>query len=112
MQKIKRPRFIWTEEERTALKDLFSDTYGPGWRDQKGWKKGIQRSKSQPEDWYGITCYEPDEDHPEGAYEIDLSANRLRGAIPASIGRLKRLIFLDLAHNQIRSLPDTLAQLT
>ena len=76
--------------ECEALVSLYNSTNGPGWAHRDGWL-----ATNTPCSWYGVKC------EARHVQELDLSANRLSGAIPPSLGNLANLQTLGLAYNQL-----------
>ena len=100
--------------ERTALKTLYTSTYGDKWSTNSGWK-------DQPQDvdgfamtgtecsWYGVICNETDT-HVVG---IDLAGNGLSGSLPAQIGNLVNLEKIMIQNNTIEGpVPPEITSLT
>src|SRR5713226_8279963 len=95
-------------EERTALELLYKSTGGANWLNKSGWL-GPRGTECQ---WYGITCNYPDHtgDNPS-VVSLDLSENKLSGAIPVELGGLRNLEWLSLFGNRLTgTLPEPLAQ--
>ena len=60
----------------------------------------------RPEDWNGV------EMENGRVVQLDLEQFGLTGAVPAEVGQLASLEFLDLRHNELTSLPAEIGQLT
>ena len=60
----------------------------------------------QPEEWDGVTMENG------RVVELELGRAGLTGAVPAEVGRLSALRYLDLSYNQLTSLPAEIGQLT
>jgi hypothetical protein len=61
---------------------------------------------ARPEDWEGVTMEDG------RVVELDLEEFGLTGAVPAEIGQLTLLTWLELGNNQLTSLPAEIGQLT
>ena len=61
---------------------------------------------ARPEDWEGVTMEDG------RVVELDLEEFGLTGAVPAEIGQLTLLTWLELGNNQLRSVPTEIGQLT
>lgn len=88
--------------ESTALDQLYRDTAGLQWLDRTNWLVSIR-----PSTWYGANA--------SGGHleTLDLSANQLRGYLPAELGDLTGLRTLDLTNNHLMgSVPPSLVNLT
>ncbi|HUM46144.1 MAG TPA: SBBP repeat-containing protein, partial [Chitinophagales bacterium] len=87
--------------ERSALTDLYNSTNGAGWTNSTNWNSADEST------WHGITV--------SGCRvsQIDLSANQLNGALPATIANLGSLQILKLFDNALTgSLPATIGNQT
>jgi len=79
--------------ERQALIDLYNATGGASWADNTGWLGAAGTECS----WHGVLC-----DVGETTVtQVSLFHNNLVGTIPASIGDLTGLQFLDFETNQL-----------
>ncbi|CAM9469765.1 unnamed protein product [Chrysoparadoxa australica] len=88
--------------EIRALMSLYEATNGQHWKKNDGW--GTRRPLSE---WSGVTVNE--EEH---VVVLDLGAGRLRGPIPAVLGKLKHLTRLQLLYNKLSGLiPPALGKL-
>jgi hypothetical protein len=88
--------------ECEALIALYDSTDGENWSDNTGWNVTIA-----PCSWYQIRC--------DGGHvtKLDLNENQLSGSIPAELGNLSRLEFLNLGYNQLSgSIPSELGNLS
>ena len=85
------------ESDRAALVALYRSAGGSGWTDKTNWN-----SEEPLTNWFGVTVLS------NGRVEgLDLSANNLRGTLPAELGSLTTLNELDLSENQLRgTIPD------
>lgn len=82
--------------QRAALRDLYTATDGPNWRESLSWLEAEGSECS----WHGVTC-SPSGDTVVG---LDLSGNGLIGVVPASITALTDLApgeGLDLCWNDV-----------
>ena len=85
-----------------ALVDLYYSTNGPNWNLNPGWLANCDVCI-----WPGITCAGG------RVTEVRLVSKNLNGPLPASIGNLSSLTYLDLANNSINgSIPNSIGNLT
>jgi len=86
--------------ERQALIALYESTHGDTWYDNSGWKTppldtdGFAMPGTES-DWYGVTC------SGATATQIDLTANNLRGRLPAELMNLTNLTTLNICDNHL-----------
>jgi len=75
--------------DKAALMALYNSTNGPNWTNNSGWN-----TAAPVRDWYGVTV--------EGGRvtQIYLQNNNLVGTIPAEIGNLSSLRWLDFYQNE------------
>ncbi len=85
-------------EELAILKDFFSQTGGKKWTKNTNWLKG--KTSTDFAKWYGVTVEHGD------VVGINLDNNNLRGVIPKSLYRIKRLQSISFSGNPNISLPD------
>jgi Leucine-rich repeat (LRR) protein len=90
-------------DERDALIDLYNFTNGVGWFGINNWNDVAGTECA----WYGVTC-DAVENNVTG---IELTARKLLGPIPASIGNLTQLETLRLEYNDIDSIPPEIGSL-
>lgn len=87
-------------QDSLALVDLYNSTDGPHWKNNKNWLT------SKVANWNGIVLTN------DRVSDIYLSNNSLKGTIPASIGNLGALYYLNLSNNSITgSIPVELGNL-
>ena len=90
------------ETDRAALVALYKSAGGSGWTDKTNWD-----SAEPLNTWFGVTLLGNDR-----VAELDLSANNVRGTLPADLGSLTELNALDLSENQLRGpIPEELGDL-
>jgi Leucine-rich repeat (LRR) protein len=81
------------EANRAALLALYNATGGANWTNNTGWSTNAENLAS----WYGVGV-----DANTGCITaFDLRDNNLVGTIPAEIGNLKAMKFLNMASNQL-----------
>ena len=85
------------ESDRAALVALYKSAGGTGWTDKTNWD-----SAEPLNTWFGVILLGNDR-----VAELDLSANNVRGTLPADLGSLTSLNALNLSENQLRGqIPD------
>lgn len=90
------------QNECQALVALYNSTSGPGWTDSNGWLV-----TNTPCNWYGVLC---DADH---VVVIYLTENQLTGTLPAVLGNLSRLRYLNVFQNRLTGqIPSQLGNLS
>ena len=88
--------------DREALIEIYHATGGPNWRNSTNWL-----SDKPLDQWAGVSAYSSGT-----VFQLRLSANNLRGVVPAAFGHLKYLQTLHLTQNELRGeLPGSLAGL-
>ena len=89
--------------DRDALTIFYHATNGPNWRKRDNWLS------DQPlGTWFGVST-----DRGERVTALNLSSNRMRGMLPAELGRLTRLEKLDLSHGELTgTIPPEIGKLT
>ncbi len=106
---ICKPDFLKAQvnvNDSLALVDLYNSTDGPRWAHRENWL-----TSSPVSSWYGITVAN------KRVSEIDLNqynnfSNHMTGTIPASLGNLSKLTYLDIGNNYLTgSLPPELGNL-
>jgi hypothetical protein len=96
-------------EERQALVALYHATNGPNWTNKSGWL-GPPGTEC---DWYGVTCDPPERTakRTPSVVSVELSENKLAGAVPPELGHLKNLEWLEIFGNHLTGrLPGSLLQ--
>ena len=84
-----------------ALVDLYNSTNGPGWLDNYHWRSGFPVST-----WSNVFIENG------RVSRLQLSNNRLTGNLPASLGNLSGLVYIDCSHNKLSgAIPLTLNNL-
>lgn len=80
-----------SRNECEALVALYNSTNGDQWKNNKNWLVTMS-----PCEWHGVNC-----EQDEYVKSLLLSKNNLKGTIPAELGDLAGLTFLDLSHNSL-----------
>lgn len=83
--------------ELAALRALYTSTNGPAWTNHTNWLQGTTLAEAST--WYGVTVRDGD------VQQLNLYSNRLSGPLPAELGQLTRLQYLDLQNNAFTGLP-------
>ncbi|MFM9841176.1 MAG: RHS repeat-associated core domain-containing protein [Cyclobacteriaceae bacterium] len=94
--------------EYLALKDLFTSTNGANWTNKTNWPTTwpATATSAQFATWFGVGVVNGD------VKSLSFQSNHLVGVVPASMGDLKAVYFLDLTQNQLTGiLPTSLNQL-
>ncbi len=88
--------------DRQALMDLYEATGGDGWHNNSGWGDGPPSNG-----WYGV------EVNGDGrVIRLDLSDNGLSGRLPASVGNLTEVKYLNVKQNALEGdIPSTIGNL-
>ena len=90
------------EEDAEVLRILYQATDGENWNNSDGWLEGLNASG-----WQGVET-----DSAGRVSGIDLSGNRLSGALPEELGELDSLTTLDVSSNRLSGqLPEQLGEL-
>jgi len=77
--------------DRQALVDLYNATNGANWNNNSGWLDGNPSGS-----WHGVTVNSNGR-----VVRLDLYKNGLQGNLPASIGNLTKLTYLNVKGNQL-----------
>ncbi len=85
------------QEDFEALKALYQSTNGANWYNNNNWD--INASHSDVKNWYGITIEN------SRVTRIDLQKNNLSGFLPAELGKLTALSYLNIRWNNIFLIP-------
>ena len=87
---------------RAALEAFYDATGGPGWTDNTNWKTAAPLGE-----WFGVTTSDG------RVTALRLRRNALTGSIPAELGELANLVWLDISLNNLSGpLPVGLGDLT
>ncbi len=91
------------ERDKAALVEIYGATDGANWINKEGWQ-----SDAPLGEWDGVEL-----DGEGCVAELALSANGLKGAMPAALGNLHSLTHLDLGTNELTgAIPATLGNLS
>ncbi|HLP60668.1 MAG TPA: hypothetical protein VK186_17630, partial [Candidatus Deferrimicrobium sp.] len=92
------------KKENNALRALFNDTGGNGWRHKINWENAPGTEHA----WFGLTC---DADN-STILKVELPGNNLQGKLPSDLGDLANLTTIDLGNNNLTGpIPSWLQQL-
>ena len=98
--------------QRAALIALYTNTDGDNWKDHSGWKTppladdGFSMPGTECT-WHGVGC------DMAAVTSLGFYSNELTGTIPAELGNLTNLTYLDLDYNQLTgTIPSSLGNLT
>ena len=95
--------------QRFALATIYYALDGENWHDSEDWLNHTVHECN----WFPSEIFPPlDCSTVEEYLQIQFRNNSLQGDIPAEIGLLTSLTFLDLGHNAIKSLPSEIGLLT
>lgn len=79
--------------DKAALIAIYNALDGDKWNNNQNWCSDLPLDS-----WYGVSTY------PDGTvYSISLRNNNLTGTLPAELGNLTSIAYLDLAYNSISS---------
>ncbi len=81
--------------DQAVLEELYDSLGGSNWTTNTNWKTDARLNT-----WHGVTT-----NAAERVVRLELQANGLTGSIPASIGRLRTLEYLNLSENRVASSP-------
>ncbi|MBK1647726.1 RHS repeat-associated core domain-containing protein [Rhabdochromatium marinum] len=100
--------------ERAALIALYDATDGENWIDKTGWLGAVGTEcgweAGTGQGWYGVYC--SSDANGSHVVAIEIIGNQLGGSIPAELGQLSQLQYLNLSLNQLGgSIPAELGQL-
>jgi gliding motility-associated-like protein len=88
-------------QDSLALIDIYNSTNGPGWTNKTGWTTGPVVT------WYGVTLLNGRVD------DLNLDGDNLVGTLPASIGNLTAIEYMELGDNKISgTIPTTVGNLS
>ena len=95
-------------QDRSHLKDFFTEAKGKEWTDSDGWDDEY-RHPCDVKGWHGVKCNATT----RSVIELKLGKNGLSGKLSSSLGDLISLKILDLRDNNIkRSIPSEIGKLT
>jgi Leucine-rich repeat (LRR) protein len=96
--------------ERNALIALYNSTNGDGWINRANWKVGSSFNTVGTEcTWNGVMCNAAG----DAVTRVILNVNNLSGTLPAELGNLPALEFLDLSGNSLTGfIPPALGNLS
>lgn len=96
-----------SQDDYSALMDLYHATDGDQWRFNAGWASGALGNSCIPCDWYGIVC-----NNDNRVIAINLDTNFMEGIIPSTISQIDDLVLLDLNGNRLTgNIPNEVSQL-
>lgn len=84
------------KNDRTILLELYDATEGESWIRNSNW-----RSSKNACDWFGVTCWNTNDQKDGRVRKILLANNNLEGEVPDAIWSITYLTTLDLSRNDI-----------
>jgi Leucine-rich repeat (LRR) protein len=92
------------QDDRSILQAIFLQTGGNDWKRSGGWlddNANNGNSNTNYCEWYGVTCWENNDETNGRVKEINLPNNGLHGTVPETIFNMEHLTTVNLSRNQI-----------
>jgi Leucine-rich repeat (LRR) protein len=89
-------RYCLDSDDRGVLSLLYTATDGPNWINQENWMTNANVCE-----WFGVSCWDTNDDKRGRVRRLNLDGNNLRGTIPQSIYALETLTTITVSRNPV-----------